>query len=52
MVVEEYLKFMAVDKKVKEGKMRFVLLRKIGEAIVTGDVSRDQIAATLRACTA
>ncbi|MGA7179631.1 MAG: 3-dehydroquinate synthase [Thiobacillaceae bacterium] len=36
--VEKYLDYMGVDKKVEGGKIRFVLLRKIGEAFVAGDV--------------
>ncbi|MGO9445578.1 MAG: 3-dehydroquinate synthase [Thiobacillaceae bacterium] len=36
--VDRYLDYMRVDKKVEGGKMRFVLLEKIGKAFVTGDV--------------
>lgn len=36
--VDTYLQFMRVDKKVRGGKMRFVLLTAIGEAVVTGNV--------------
>jgi len=52
MSPDDYFKYMSVDKKVKQGRMRFVLLRKIGEAVVTGDVPRDKIEATLKACSA
>ena len=31
---------MGHDKKVEGGKMRFVLLKKLGEAVITGDVPR------------
>ena len=51
MTIDDYFRYMSVDKKVKEGRMRFVLLKKIGEAVVTGEVPRDQIEATLKACT-
>jgi 3-dehydroquinate synthase len=36
--VETYLEYMGHDKKVEGGKMRFVLLKKLGEAVITGDV--------------
>ena len=36
--VEKYLDYMGVDKKVEGGRIRFVLLKKIGEAFVTADV--------------
>lgn len=38
MGVERYLQFMSADKKVLAGKMRFVLLRRIGEAFVSDAV--------------
>ena len=31
---------MGDDKKVEGGKMRFVLLKKLGEAVITDDVAR------------
>lgn len=45
--VEAYLDAMAIDKKVEAGKIRFVLLRRTGEAFVTADVSADRLVATL-----
>ncbi|MEW5792321.1 MAG: 3-dehydroquinate synthase [Pseudomonadota bacterium] len=36
--VADYLRYMRVDKKAQEGRMRFVLLTAIGEATITGDV--------------
>ena len=36
--VEKYLESMGLDKKVEGGKMRFILLRAIGAAAVSGDV--------------
>ncbi len=46
--VERYLELMATDKKVRRGKMRFVLLRDIGDAFVSDAVSLD----LLRECLA
>ena len=36
--VETYLDYMGHDKKVEGGRMRFVLLKKLGEAVITADV--------------
>jgi 3-dehydroquinate synthase len=47
---EKYLDLMGLDKKVEGGKMRFVLLKAIGEALVT-EAPAAQLAATLAACT-
>ncbi len=41
------LELMGMDKKVKEGKIRLVLLKSLGEAIVTGDYPADALTATL-----
>jgi 3-dehydroquinate synthase len=38
---------MAVDKKVLDGQLRLVLLRRIGEAVVTGEFPREILNATL-----
>jgi 3-dehydroquinate synthase len=46
--VEAYLKAMEIDKKVEDGKIRFVLLRRIGEAFISGDVPTDHLAAALK----
>ena len=40
---------MGMDKKVLEGKLRLVLLRKLGQADVVGDYSKQALDATLRA---
>ncbi|MEN8174296.1 MAG: 3-dehydroquinate synthase [Pseudomonadota bacterium] len=40
---------MAVDKKVQDGQLRLVLLRGIGEAVVTADYDDDALAETLAA---
>jgi 3-dehydroquinate synthase len=47
----EYLRLMGLDKKVEGGKMRFVLLERIGKAVVRSDVPADMLAATLAECT-
>ncbi|MEN6587410.1 MAG: 3-dehydroquinate synthase [Sulfuricella sp.] len=46
--VESYMDAMGLDKKVEGGKIRFVLLRSIGEALVTADVAADKLAQTLK----
>lgn len=48
---EQFLRLMAGDKKVLDGQLRLVLLRAIGEAVVTADVSQQQVVATLEALT-
>jgi len=45
--VDSYLEYMGHDKKVEGGKMRFVLLKKLGEAVITGDVPTDVLAGVL-----
>ncbi|WPP45188.1 3-dehydroquinate synthase [Pseudomonas sp. AN-1] len=45
---EEFLRHMAVDKKVLDGQLRLVLLRQLGEAVVTADYPREVLEATLR----
>ena len=47
---EKYLQLMGLDKKVIGGKMRFVLLKAIGHAVVSGDVPEDLLRQTLEAC--
>ena len=49
MQPEDFLEHMAVDKKVLNGQLRLVLLRQMGEAVVTGDFPRDVLEATLSA---
>lgn len=44
---KRYLELMSLDKKVQAGKMRFVLLRKIGEAFVSDAVPPSVLAACL-----
>jgi 3-dehydroquinate synthase len=49
---ETYLRLMGLDKKVEGGKLRFVLLNRIGEAVVRADVPRSMLIETLTQCTA
>jgi len=42
-----FLDMMAVDKKVLNGQLRLVLLRQLGEGVVTGDFAPDLLNATL-----
>ncbi len=44
---DAYMNTMAVDKKVESGRIRFVLLRKLGEAFVSGDYDPAALRATL-----
>ena len=43
MGAESYLELMQHDKKVKDGKMRFVLLERIGKALVSDAASQAEI---------
>jgi 3-dehydroquinate synthase len=38
---------MAVDKKVLDGRLRLVLLKRLGEAVITDEYPRAQLEATL-----
>ena len=49
MSPEDFLEHMAVDKKVLDGRLRLVLLRRLGEAVITDDFPREVLDATLRA---
>jgi 3-dehydroquinate synthase len=47
--LERYLELMGHDKKVEGGRLRFVLLRRIGEAFVTDQVSPEALVGALAA---
>jgi 3-dehydroquinate synthase len=47
--VEKYLHLMGGDKKVEAGKIRFVLLKRLGEAYLSSDISGDSLNGILSA---
>lgn len=47
----KYLELMGLDKKVVGGKIRFVLLKAIGQAVISADVPEALLRETLEACT-
>jgi len=47
---EKYLQLMGLDKKVAGGKMRFILLKAIGQGVVSGDVPENLLRETLGLC--
>ncbi|MDD2699893.1 MAG: 3-dehydroquinate synthase [Sideroxydans sp.] len=49
---DKYLQLMGLDKKVEGGKIRFVLLRSIGHAVMEGNVPQEMVMQTLEACSA
>ncbi|MDP3845717.1 MAG: 3-dehydroquinate synthase [Pseudomonas sp.] len=49
MTPDNFLEHMAVDKKVLDGRLRLVLLKGLGAAVVTSDFPREVLDATLRA---
>ena len=49
MTPAHFMEHMAVDKKVLDGRLRLVLLRQMGEAVVTDDYPKETLQATLSA---
>jgi len=49
ITVEQYLELMSSDKKAELGKIRFVLLKAIGEAVIEGDIDGELLESTLTA---
>lgn len=52
MGVEKYLELMGLDKKVQNGRMRFVLLRGLGQAVLSDQVPPELLRQTLESCNA
>jgi 3-dehydroquinate synthase len=50
MGVARYVELMGHDKKVADGRLRLILLEKIGKARIHSDASHEQIAAAIEAC--
>jgi len=48
--VDRYLELMAIDKKARAGQIRFVLLERLGSAVLKGEVTPAALRATLDAC--
>ncbi len=46
---EQFLDLMASDKKAEQGRIRFILLHAIGQAVVTADVEKAHLSSTLNA---
>ena len=44
----QFMELMAIDKKVVDGELRLVLLKAIGDAVVTGDFKAELLVETLR----
>lgn len=47
--VQQYLDLMASDKKAEQGRIRFILLKAIGEAVIEGNVETQLLEQTLQA---
>lgn len=52
MTPEDFLRLMGVDKKVLDGRLRLVLLSRLGEALITSDIEQDLLQETFAACRA
>lgn len=50
MTSEQFLNLMGVDKKVLDGRLRLVLLEKMGSAVVTSEIEFDLLMQTFAAC--
>ena len=50
MRAEAFLELMARDKKVLDTRLRLVLLRAIGAAVIVDDVSRQELLSLLDGC--
>lgn len=52
MPAEKYLQLMTLDKKVEAGKTRFIVLNRIGEAVMRADIPPAMLHETILACMA
>ncbi len=52
MPTEKYLQLMMLDKKVDAGKTRFIVLNRIGEAMMRADIPPAMLTETIQACMA
>lgn len=50
MSPDDFLQLMGVDKKVLDGKLRLVLLERMGHAVITDDIDMDLLHQTFEAC--
>lgn len=50
MSTDQFLELMAIDKKVIDGRLRLVLLKEVGQAIVSDNVPIEKIRDALRSC--
>lgn len=48
ITVEKFMDLMSVDKKVLDGVLRLILLKEIGQAVVTNDYTQDQLEKTIQ----
>ena len=48
---DDFLRLMAVDKKVQDGRLRLILLRDLGRGVIADDVDIDPIRETIKATT-
>ena len=51
MTSQDFIRLMAVDKKVIDGQLRLILLRQLGEAVITDQFATEALLATLDAAT-
>ncbi len=50
MTIEKYMNIMAIDKKVDRGVIKFVLLKALGQAVISSDYDADLLQQTLAHC--
>jgi 3-dehydroquinate synthetase len=52
LTIDRYLELMSHDKKVQDGRLKLILLKSIGKAVVTSEVKQHDIVAAIRERTA